>query len=73
MAEYNLWLERELEYNCIIEQLKSPFVIQVFGEYDGSAGWVEGNPAGTANPVRLSEPAETVAELLHFEEHRPRL
>lgn len=38
MAEYNLWLERELEYNCIIEQLKSPFVIQVFGEYDGSAG-----------------------------------
>ncbi|XP_058811885.1 dynein axonemal heavy chain 10 isoform X1 [Topomyia yanbarensis] len=30
MAEYNLWLVRELEYNSIIEQLKSPFVIQVF-------------------------------------------
>ncbi|XP_055618804.1 dynein axonemal heavy chain 10 isoform X2 [Toxorhynchites rutilus septentrionalis] len=30
MAEYNLWLARELEYNSIIEQLKSPFVIQVF-------------------------------------------
>ncbi|XP_062558011.1 dynein axonemal heavy chain 10 isoform X2 [Armigeres subalbatus] len=30
MAEYNLWLARELDYNSIIEQLKSPFVIQVF-------------------------------------------
>ena len=32
MAEYKLWLERELEYNSIIEQLKAPFVIQVFGK-----------------------------------------
>nr|XP_040226033.2 dynein axonemal heavy chain 10 isoform X2 [Anopheles coluzzii] len=30
MAEYNLWVERELQYNSIIEQLKAPFVIQVF-------------------------------------------
>uniref|UniRef100_A0A182JHI9 Dynein heavy chain tail domain-containing protein n=2 Tax=Anopheles atroparvus TaxID=41427 RepID=A0A182JHI9_ANOAO len=30
MAEYNLWIERELQYNSIIEQLKAPFVIQVF-------------------------------------------
>ncbi|XP_055585530.1 uncharacterized protein LOC129738373 [Uranotaenia lowii] len=30
MAEYELWLGRELEYNSIIEQLKSPFVIEVF-------------------------------------------
>lgn len=32
MAEYALWMARELEYNSIIEQLKSPFVIQVFGK-----------------------------------------
>uniref|UniRef100_A0A182NRZ8 AAA+ ATPase domain-containing protein n=1 Tax=Anopheles dirus TaxID=7168 RepID=A0A182NRZ8_9DIPT len=30
MAEYNLWVERELQFNSIIEQLKAPFVIQVF-------------------------------------------
>ncbi|XP_055533348.1 dynein axonemal heavy chain 10 [Wyeomyia smithii] len=30
MGEYNLWLTRELEYNSIVEQLKSPFVVQVF-------------------------------------------
>uniref|UniRef100_A0A182Y3M8 Dynein heavy chain tail domain-containing protein n=1 Tax=Anopheles stephensi TaxID=30069 RepID=A0A182Y3M8_ANOST len=30
MAEYNLWIERELQFNSIVEQLKAPFVIQVF-------------------------------------------
>ncbi|XP_053669700.1 dynein axonemal heavy chain 10 [Anopheles nili] len=30
MSEYNLWVERELQFNSIIEQLKAPFVIQVF-------------------------------------------
>lgn len=32
MGEYSLWLTRELEYNSIVEQLKSPFVVQVFGK-----------------------------------------
>nr|XP_029723836.1 uncharacterized protein LOC115264308 [Aedes albopictus] len=39
MAEYNLWLARELEYNSIIEQLKAPFVIQVFGKYRNGFTW----------------------------------
>ncbi|XP_052562272.1 dynein axonemal heavy chain 10 isoform X4 [Culex pipiens pallens] len=40
MAEYALWMARELEYNSIIEQLKSPFVIQVFDALKDNDGTV---------------------------------
>ncbi len=32
ISEYELWVEREKEYNNIIEQLKSPFAQLVFGK-----------------------------------------
>ncbi|XP_050088792.1 dynein axonemal heavy chain 10 [Anopheles aquasalis] len=38
MAEYNLWVERELQYNSIVEQLKAPFVIQVFDALKDNQG-----------------------------------
>lgn len=36
IAEYELWLEREKEFNHLIEQLKSPFAGIVLGKLNNT-------------------------------------
>ncbi|XP_058060896.1 dynein axonemal heavy chain 10 [Anopheles bellator] len=64
MAEYNVWVERELQFNSIVEQLKAPFVIQVFDALKENQG-----PIMKAWPDRFRKLKEALALARENVEH----